>query len=94
MLIQGCGALPLHAAIQCNRRNLSHLASWLFIKCCGHALRTFRAFLRHCVHPLAMHLQEFLRVGYYTQNEYEDETLRENPPDTPDIDKCGHQMVL
>jgi hypothetical protein len=33
-------------------------------------------------------LQEFLRVGYYVQNEYEDEALRENPPDTPVIDKC------
>ena len=33
-------------------------------------------------------MQEFLRVGYYAQTEYEDELLRENPPDTPDIDKC------
>ena len=34
-------------------------------------------------------VQEFLRVGYYAQTEYEDELLRENPPDTPDIDKCA-----
>jgi histone chaperone ASF1 len=31
--------------------------------------------------------QEFLRVGYYVNNEYADEALREEPPAEPQIDK-------
>ena len=31
--------------------------------------------------------QEFLRVGYYVNNEYADESLREDPPMEPIIDK-------
>jgi len=31
--------------------------------------------------------QEFLRVGYYVNNEYADEALREEPPADPAIDK-------
>ena len=49
----------------------------------GQYLRTARA--EH--HPTPV--QEFLRVGYYTQTDYKDEALRDNPPDTPDIDKCA-----
>ena len=30
--------------------------------------------------------QEFLRVGYYVNNEYADEALRETPPPEPQID--------
>jgi histone chaperone ASF1 len=31
--------------------------------------------------------QEFVRVGYYVTNEYEDPEMRENPPDEPQFDK-------
>lgn len=31
--------------------------------------------------------QEFVRVGYYVTNEYEDPELRENPPSEPQFDK-------
>ena len=31
--------------------------------------------------------QEFVRVGYYVNNEYEDPELRENPPTEPKFDK-------
>jgi ASF1 like histone chaperone len=34
-------------------------------------------------------VQEFLRVGYYAKTDYEDEALRENPPEKPDVDKCA-----
>lgn len=31
------------------------------------------------------HGQEFIRVGYYVNNEYPDPELRENPPSKPDF---------
>ena len=31
--------------------------------------------------------QEFVRVGYYVTNEYEDMELRDNPPTEPQFDK-------
>lgn len=31
--------------------------------------------------------QEFIRVGYYVNNEYAEEELRDNPPDKPAIDR-------
>lgn len=31
--------------------------------------------------------QEFLRVGYYVNNEYTEDELRENPPDAPLLDR-------
>lgn len=31
--------------------------------------------------------QEFIRVGYYVNNEYMDQELKENPPTEPDFDK-------
>ena len=31
--------------------------------------------------------QEFIRVGYYVNNEYGDPELKENPPSNPDFDK-------
>jgi len=31
--------------------------------------------------------QEFMRVGYYVNNEYLDPELKENPPQEPDFDK-------
>lgn len=31
--------------------------------------------------------QEFVRIGYYINNEYSDEEMRENPPDEPQINK-------
>ena len=32
-------------------------------------------------------LQEFIRIGYYVNNDYPEEELRENPPDPPSITK-------
>jgi histone chaperone ASF1 len=32
-------------------------------------------------------LQEFIRIGYYVNNEYVDDALREEPPKVPVIDK-------
>lgn len=29
--------------------------------------------------------QEFVRVGYYVNNEYEDPEMKENPPEKPDL---------
>ena len=37
--------------------------------------------------PAVVLLQEFIRVGYYVSTEYTDETLRDDPPDTPEVDK-------
>ncbi|KAI8102208.1 hypothetical protein M9435_005814 [Picochlorum sp. BPE23] len=37
--------------------------------------------------------QEFLRVGYYVNNEYEEEALREDPPSTPIIDKLMRNIL-
>ena len=37
--------------------------------------------------------QEFLRVGYYVNNEYEEEGLREEPPSTPIIDKLMRNIL-
>lgn len=31
--------------------------------------------------------KEFIRVGYYVNNEYSDPELKENPPNTPQYDK-------
>ena len=32
-------------------------------------------------------LQEFIRIGYYVNNEYWEEELRESPPERPLIDR-------
>jgi histone chaperone ASF1 len=37
--------------------------------------------------------QEFLRVGYYVNNEYLEDELRDNPPDVPLIDRL-HRSIL
>ncbi|KAL4856050.1 Histone chaperone asf1 [Chlorella vulgaris] len=37
--------------------------------------------------------QEFLRVGYYVNNEYTEDELRENPPDAPLLDRL-HRNIL
>ncbi|KAJ8901669.1 hypothetical protein NDN08_003875 [Rhodosorus marinus] len=37
--------------------------------------------------------REFLRVGYYVNNEYTDSELQENPPATPVIDKIVRNIV-
>ena len=34
-------------------------------------------------------LQEFIRVGYYVNNEYADLQLREAPPEKPIISQCA-----
>jgi hypothetical protein len=37
--------------------------------------------------------REFVRVGYYVNNEYTDETLAENPPSKPVIDKIRRNIL-
>ncbi len=34
-----------------------------------------------------MNVQEFIRVGYYINNEYWEEELRETPPERPIIER-------
>merc|ERR1719352_1687597 len=36
---------------------------------------------------------EFIRVGYYVNNEYQDDELRENPPDVPIISKLQRNIL-
>ncbi|BES92100.1 Histone chaperone [Nesidiocoris tenuis] len=37
--------------------------------------------------------QEFVRVGYFINNEYSDPELRENPPPTPQFDKVTRNIL-
>jgi len=37
--------------------------------------------------------QEFLRVGYYVNNEYDNEELKENPPSVPMIDRIERSIL-
>ncbi|GFR49360.1 hypothetical protein Agub_g11386 [Astrephomene gubernaculifera] len=37
--------------------------------------------------------QEFIRVGYYVNNEYMDEELRENPPEQPRLDRLQRSIL-
>lgn len=37
--------------------------------------------------------QEFIRVGYYVNNEYIDPELRENPPQEPDFDQLQRNIL-
>jgi len=37
--------------------------------------------------------KEFVRVGYYVNNEYSDPELRENPPTTPDYEKLNRNIL-
>ena len=37
--------------------------------------------------------QEFIRVGYYVNNEYTEDELRDNPPDAPLIDRWGSWLA-
>ncbi|XP_059487166.1 histone chaperone asf1 [Neocloeon triangulifer] len=37
--------------------------------------------------------QEFVRVGYFINNEYTDPELRENPPTTPQYDKIARNIL-
>lgn len=39
------------------------------------------------------HGNEFVRVGYYVNNEYADLDLRENPPDKPQLDKLQRNIL-
>lgn len=36
--------------------------------------------------------QEFIRIGYYVNNEYTDPELRENPPLKPDYTQVAHTL--
>lgn len=38
--------------------------------------------------------REFVRVGYYVNNEYTEEEMRENPPARPVIEKVQHRIYL
>lgn len=40
------------------------------------------------------HGQEFIRVGYYVNNEYPNPELRENPPLKPDFSQVGLVSAL
>lgn len=37
--------------------------------------------------------KEFIRVGYYVNNEYDDPELKENPPATPQYDKLQRNIL-
>ncbi|KAG2484517.1 hypothetical protein HYH03_016657 [Edaphochlamys debaryana] len=37
--------------------------------------------------------REFIRVGYYVNNEYVDEELRENPPEVPRVDRLQRSIL-
>jgi histone chaperone ASF1 len=37
--------------------------------------------------------KEFIRVGYYVNNDYVDEELRENPPAQPDMSKIQRSIL-
>jgi len=37
--------------------------------------------------------EEFIRVGYYVNNEYTDEELQENPPSQPQIEKLSRNIL-
>lgn len=37
--------------------------------------------------------QEFIRVGYYVSNEYEDPEMTENPPSEPDLEKLKRNIL-
>nr|XP_039260007.1 histone chaperone ASF1B-like [Styela clava] len=39
------------------------------------------------------HSKEFIRVGYYVNNEYDDLELRENPPESPDFSKLTRNIL-
>ena len=38
--------------------------------------------------------KEFVRVGYYVNNDYTDPELRENPPEIPQFDKVCYLVEL
>ena len=37
--------------------------------------------------------KEFIRVGYYVNNEYADPEMKENPPAIPQFDKVGYNKI-
>mmetsp|Transcript_28239 Transcript_28239/g.79716 ORF Transcript_28239/g.79716 Transcript_28239/m.79716 type:complete len:179 (-) Transcript_28239:1214-1750(-) len=37
--------------------------------------------------------KEFIRVGYYVNNDYEDKEMRENPPEQPVIEKLWRELL-
>ena len=38
--------------------------------------------------------QEFIRVGYYVNNAYDSEELRENPPEVLDLSKVRRELLV
>ncbi len=43
---------------------------------------------------LSWSAQEFIRIGYYVNNEYWEEELKENPPDKPLIDRSARLEAM
>ena len=38
--------------------------------------------------------KDFYRVGYYVNNDYTDEELKENPPNPPQVDQITRNILL
>lgn len=38
--------------------------------------------------------QEFVRVGYYVNTEYDNEEMKENPPENPVVDKLVRNVLV
>ena len=54
------------------------VAEWCDTDACRPASHTHTSFRAR--------VQEFIRVGYYVNTEYEDEALREMPPEVPKLE--------
>ena len=60
-----------------------------------HSLKCVQHLAAGQSHDLSHILQEFLRIGYYVNNDYPDEESRENPPDPPQIERWGpHRTAI
>jgi hypothetical protein len=44
-------------------------------------------------HRLLPQEKEFIRIGYYLNNDYDDEELRNNPPATPDLARISRNIL-
>ena len=48
---------------------------------------------QHALMVTFLPLQEFIRVGYYVSNEYDDPEMQETPPETPLFDKLTRNIL-
>ena len=46
-----------------------------------------------CIRDSSYKDAEFIRVGYYVNNDYESEELRENPPEDVQLDKVCREVL-